>query len=189
MTSPAFAAARFRNTRIGWDWTCREHGPGVPFGFGRVWLRQSVLSIRYQCLLKLRTPANARHTVATMSFREPLPDGCPPQNADAISSQLVVFRLVRSNPPTEDDFRSQRAERPKASFSAAECMARGLSVHGRRDISERMQKLPTFQNHHVCIVLLNVGAGYIQQTGQPSHHTWWPFATFNILDHSEVQES
>lgn len=86
-----------------------------------------------------------------------------------------------------EDFRSQRAERPEAVFRGVpECLACGLSVHGERADSERMRKLPRLKNRLVCRVRLENGAGRIQQTFQPSQHTWWPLAAFDIPGHCEV---
>ncbi|MDA1275254.1 MAG: hypothetical protein O2960_14580 [Verrucomicrobia bacterium] len=114
-----------------------------------------------------------------MSYREPLPGGCPPAEAEEITAEREVFRLVSANPAGLDDFRSQRAERPEAVF-------RGVSVHAERMASEKMRKLPRFKNSLVCRVRLLNGAGRIQQTFQPPHHTWWPLAAFDILSHCEV---
>ena len=64
-----------------------------------------------------------------MTYRESLPENCPPDTADEITSPRLVYRLVRNNPPTDDDFRSQRAEQPDRVFrNISECQARGLSV-------------------------------------------------------------
>ncbi len=49
-------------------------------------------------------------------YRESLPPGCPPDEAREITSPEAVFRLVRTHPPTADDFRSQRAEKPFHQF-------------------------------------------------------------------------
>lgn len=122
-----------------------------------------------------------------MSYREELPEGCPPDAAEEIVSQRHVFRLVRGNPATLDDFRSQRAEKPGAIFSVSECQARGLSVFADRRDSERALKLPNLRGRQVCRLRLEVGAGRVQQTGRPSHHTWWPLAAFDILAHVEVE--
>lgn len=124
-----------------------------------------------------------------MIYREPLPEGCPPVEAGEITGERVVFRLVASNPPTNDDFRSQRAERPAASFpiGISECLARGLSVHTERNDSEKLRRLPRFRHAQLCRVRLRAGAGLIQQTFQPSHHTWWPLVTFDILAECEIQ--
>jgi hypothetical protein len=118
-----------------------------------------------------------------MTFREPLPEGCPPEEAEEIALPREVFRLVRNNPPTLDDFRSQRAEKPNAVFQVTECQARGISVFADRRDSERALKLPVLRGRLICRVRLEAGAGRIQQTGRPSHHTWWPLAAFDIMAH------
>lgn len=121
-------------------------------------------------------------------YRESLPPGCPPEGAREITSSSSVFRLVRTSPPTADDFRSQRAEKPSHEFRGmSECHARGLSVFSRRDDSQRALKLPALRGRLICRVQLESGAGSIQQTGRPSHHTWWPLAEFDILSRCAVE--
>ena len=124
-----------------------------------------------------------------MSYRDPLPEGCPPGAAEEIGTERVVFRLVKTNPPTEQDFLSQRQEKPERIFSGvSECETRGLSVFAeRRDAEAKALKLPHLRNRKVCRVTLPAGAGRIQQTFQPSHHTWWPLAAFEILAHCGVE--
>lgn len=123
-----------------------------------------------------------------MSYRDPLPEGCPPGAAEEITAARVVFRLVRSVPPSAGDFLSQRQEKPDRVFSGVtECQARGLSVFAdRRDAEGRALKLPHLKDRKICQVTLPAGAGQIQQTFQPSHHTWWPLAAFDILAHCGV---
>ena len=121
-------------------------------------------------------------------YRESLPPDCPPDEAWEITSPATVFRLVRTHLPTADDFRSQRAEKPFQKFGVSECRARGLSVFSRREeASQRAMKLPALRGRLVCRVQLESGAGRIQQTGQRSHHTWWPLAEFDILSRCAVE--
>jgi hypothetical protein len=124
-----------------------------------------------------------------MSYREPLPEGCPPDTAEEIAAPREVFRLVRGNPPTQSDFRSQRAERPGRVFpGVTECQACGLSVFAERtELEAKALKLQHLKNRLICRVELVAGAGRIQQTGQRSHHTWWPLAAFDILAHCGVE--
>lgn len=125
-----------------------------------------------------------------MSYRETLPSGCPPETAAEISTEREVFRLVRTNPATEEDFRSQRAENPESVFvNVTECQARGLSVFARRTDSEKARRLFHLRSRLICRVQLTTGAGSILQTGRRSHHTWWPLANFDILAHCEVEEA
>ena len=126
-------------------------------------------------------------------FREELPAGCPPETAKEIRSRLEVFRLVRTTPPTMADFRSARAENPRRPFHPAqECQAYGLSVNTDRRDSENARKLPFLRGRRICKVTLRLGAGYIQNTSNPSnpsHHTWWPFASYDIIAHCRISPS
>ena len=122
-----------------------------------------------------------------MSYREELPEDCPPDAAEEIAAARDVFRLVRTNPPALDDFRSQRAEKPQAVFHVTECQARGVSVFSQRKDCERLLKLAHMRGRSISRVQLDAGAGKIQQTFQPSHHTWWPLAEYDILAHCTIE--
>ena len=121
-----------------------------------------------------------------MTYREPLPDNCPPDTAEEIITPRIVYRLVRSNPPSDDDFRSQRAERPDRIFRhITECQARGLSVRNDLDSAMELMRLRSMRGRMLCEVRLRQGTGQIMQTGSDSgHYTWWPLADFHILDSS-----
>ena len=128
-----------------------------------------------------------------MNYREPLPDGCPPDEAEEITEPRIVYRLVRTDPPTDCDFMSQRAEKPNTKFNVpgGECQARGLSVFTRSRDAEKLLRLARFRGQMVCKVALGDGAGRIHQwprRGKGSHHTWWPRDNFDIFGNSEVVE-
>ncbi len=112
----------------------------------------------------------------TMPYREPLLDDCPPDDAEEIDAPRIVYRLARNNPPTDDDFRSQRAEKPTARFNVSECRARGVSVFTNLRDAERQTRRLT-----QCLITLTAGAGRILKTGDSSHHTWWPYDSYDIL--------
>ena len=78
-------------------------------------------------------------------FREPLPEGCPPIEAEEITDVRVVFRLVRTDPPMDSDFCSKRAESPYNQFSVSECQARGLSVYSHVREAKKQLKRPTLK--------------------------------------------
>ena len=120
-----------------------------------------------------------------MSYREPLPEDCPPEAAEEIVADRILFRLVKTLPPSEVDFKSQRALRPEARFDVPECLARGLSVDTERAGIEKTARLPHFKKRRICAIRVGPGAGRLQQTFQPTHHTWWPLADFDILAHCE----
>jgi hypothetical protein len=122
-----------------------------------------------------------------MSYRETLPEGCPPVEAAEITNTQVVFRVVKDRPPVAEDFLSQRALKPTAKFQVSECQARGLSVFTRKQDCANLLRLAHMRGRQIAKVILEAGAGRIQQTGQPSHHTWWPLAEFDILVHCEME--
>ena len=102
----------------------------------------------------------------TMTYREPLPEDCPPDDAEEITAHRAVYRLVRNNPPTDGDFRSQRAENPHRVFRrVTECQSRGLSVFADQRDAERQTEIPRLKGLAVCRVDLFAGAGRIQKTG------------------------
>ena len=122
-----------------------------------------------------------------MTYREPLPEGCPPEDSEEIAEPRVVYRLVRNNPPSDDDFRSQRAERPDRVFRpVTECQARGVSVFASLNIAEDLATRGSLHGRAVCQVILAPGAGRILPTGGRSHHTWWPLADYDILANCQV---
>ena len=83
---------------------------------------------------------------------------------------------------------SQRAENPDRDFGRiSECQARGLSVFAKRHDSQEALKLPSLRGRQICRVVLEKGAGSIQQKGQRSHHTWWPLSDFDILANCIVE--
>ena len=115
-------------------------------------------------------------------FREELPPDCPPQESDEITAPLVVYRLTATLPPTDEDFRSHRAMFPDKEFSGSECEVRGLSVYAeQRDAKRQTRSSGRLRDYHVSRLLLEAGAGFLQQTRAPTHHTWWPLEAYNVL--------
>ena len=121
-----------------------------------------------------------------MEFRDELPEKCPPDGAYEITAETMVYRIVRENPPTSRDFRSQRQEQPNASFSVDECLVRGISVWANEASAAQRLRLPNFRDAMVCRVKLTAGAGKIMQTFKPEHRTWWPYRTYDLAAFSEV---
>ncbi len=122
-----------------------------------------------------------------MAYREPLPPDCPPDDAIEITGRRIVYRLVRHNPPVDDDFRSQRAERPQRTFPVPECQVRGVSVFDNLRVAARWSNSRNLRGTQVCRVTLTQGPGRILKTGSPAHYTWWPLADFDILANCGMQ--
>ena len=125
-------------------------------------------------------------------YREKLPENCPPSDAEEITAPRTVFRLVDSNPPEDRDFWSYykvtQGRKPKG---ANRCEVRGLSVYTSLEGAKNcmLARPERFPNALICHVKLARGAGFIKRTGKAGHHTWWPFANFDIIAHcNEVSE-
>lgn len=127
--------------------------------------------------------------MTNMIYREPLPDDCPPDEAEEINAPRFVYRLVSNVPPSSDDFKSQRLEKPRARFNVSECRARGVSVFANIRDAERQTRRQNLKHLAPCRVTLTAGAGRIQQTGGHSHHTWWPYESYDILAHCQLVHS
>lgn len=123
-----------------------------------------------------------------VSFREDLPEGCPPYDAISVKDGTVLYRLVSSNPPTDADFDSWRAQNPRTPCPGGlcECRARGVSVHDDVQVSEKLKKLSKFRGSEVAKLVLAGDAGKIKKTGGKAHYDWWPFADYDIIAVCEV---
>ena len=126
------------------------------------------------------------HEANIMEYLEPLPKNCPPKDAKDISDDITVYRLVKTAPPTADDFRSARAISPNRPIRN-ECIARGLSVWQDKDKCNQVGLLPNFKDRIICSVLLKTGAGKIKAAGLRGHYTWWPFRSYPILSCCKVE--
>ena len=137
-------------------------------------------------------------------YRDELPEGCPPAEAEGIDMERIVFHFVRrragdlERPLSSGEFQSQRTRRPTAVFAGAdECIARGLSVFGSSRVAasvlERARTRGRWVDMRICRVTLNDGDGAILKTsrGRPTtegqHWTWWPAGRFEFANEAKAQ--
>ena len=116
-----------------------------------------------------------------MNHREPLPEDCPPGEAEESSVPLTAYRLVRNDPPTDDDFRPQKDLRPATQVNVSECQSRGLSVFTEHPDAQALTRWRNLRDMAICQLTLTQGAGHIMKTGRRSRHTWWPYASYDIM--------
>lgn len=131
----------------------------------------------------------------SIAYRDELPEGCPPEQAEIIAEARSVFHFVEGDPAV--DFQSQRTMSPGKEFPGAdECIARGISVFATRRAAasflraqldgRRARQRRRWARKRICQVNLLAGAGAMLKTrrGQPSkdgqHRTWWPARDFDI---------
>ena len=115
-------------------------------------------------------------------FREDLPQDCPESiGGTEIVETRILYRLVRSIPPTEQDFDSLSKLRPHRSFEGIECQALGLSVWDALDAAKKQRRRFRYPMH-IYKMELGPGSGYLAKTSRnPAHWTWWPYADFDTV--------
>lgn len=107
------------------------------------------------------------------SFPADWPQECPPTDAEVAGGQ--VYRVVKSNPPTEEDLLSVRELRQQR--NGCPCMQRGLSVfHKYRDACHTLKVFPKL-GKFIAKGDLEESHGKQKKTGKKadSHYTWWPY--------------
>ena len=114
-----------------------------------------------------------------MQYFDQLPPDCPPDDAVELTESTKLYRLVKTLPPSAEDFKSYRTLRPDDVFGANECRASGLSVYSMRSGAENQCRRSMFKDHHVCELDLGSGAGKMQR-GAGAHRTWWPYAGYVV---------
>jgi len=116
-----------------------------------------------------------------MSYPNDWPEGCPPNDAEPAFG--IVFRGVKTNPPTEDDFLTYR-ELGKADRGKP-CEAAGVSVfRDDKDAKHYIDKYP-YTGNMIAKGTLSSDHGMVKPTARSlngkknSHTTWWPYESVN----------
>jgi hypothetical protein len=106
-----------------------------------------------------------------MRFSDAWPHDCPPQ--DAVDAEGDVFRIVKHNPPTADDFLTCFETGTFPNRPA--CLRCGLSVHRvLADATHTKTKFPKLGSR-IAKGTLAKEYGKTKQTGLASHTTWWVY--------------
>jgi hypothetical protein len=114
------------------------------------------------------------------SFKEPLPQGCPPHGA-ADQAIPTAYRVVQSSNPTQTDFHSHALKGIPVSPTTGLCQASSCSLFVCKEtvtaLAQRMPKL-RFPSAHVSTLSIPVGAGYSLIKKQ-KHVDFWMFKSFD----------
>lgn len=114
----------------------------------------------------------------TESYKEPLPPGCPPPAATEQEIPKLI-RFVRSNPPTEDDFRSHAALGKQCPKQVCPC--RWASCSFFDSIRKELLKLPRFRNFsHAAVIRVSTADGKVV-AGAQGHYDVWAYTHWDIL--------
>lgn len=113
----------------------------------------------------------------------PLPNGCPPGDAQAVSKRLVL-RLVPANPASEDDFRSHAAKGKGCPKKCDPCRWAACSVFAATTKKEKLAglaKLPNLSHmRYVAYVEIDESAGKAKPWPDDQEHiSFWAYASFD----------
>jgi len=127
-----------------------------------------------------------------VTYRDHLPEDCPPEEAQPANG--TVYRMLKGNTPTPDDFLSFRELKPGKAYPS-DCIASGLSVYTElAGIRQLQRRVPRFREATVGQGKLDPVHGTIKGTPSQlhaSHHTWWlaqeaqPWTFFSAIDPPE----
>lgn len=115
-------------------------------------------------------------------WTEKLPDKCPPEEAFDPDG-LTFYRFAITNPPTENDFQSQRQLNPFTNYpNISECTVRSLSIWDDLEKCLNLLKLPRHKNKPKIVMQLNLvtGDGLVLQTFKPNHFSWWRSINYDV---------
>jgi hypothetical protein len=110
-----------------------------------------------------------------MEWDEPLPAQCPPADA-APPADLVLYRLVESNPPSDKDYWSQRKLKPDQKFSNKdECTIKAVSLFDCSNSCSSIRLLPTHKNKSEMVlqITLQPESGVVKKSLSNHHVSWW----------------
>lgn len=111
------------------------------------------------------------------SFPDDFPRDCPP--VDAVDANGEFFRVVKSDPCSEEDFRTQ-GELGKAP-GACPCLRAGLSLLGDYDSARHYRDKYPYLGHMIASGTLDPRHGKTRPGGK-GHVTWWSYA--HIVRHA-----
>jgi len=112
----------------------------------------------------------------TRTFPKNWPTKCPP--ADAKDADVVVYRTVRTDPPTNEDFLSWHEEGKEPKYPGKECQACSVSVHRTQESAIHHREVCEYDGACIAVGVLNPSHGKTKDTPTrkfPLHVSWWPY--------------
>jgi hypothetical protein len=119
---------------------------------------------------------------------EPLPDGCPPPDAER-PNYTEFYRLVKTIPAEDDDFVSFRERNPDRPLKYDECIERSCSLFNTYQQCNRRRKSRIHRAKKIVRIMLTPESGLILRTlNQRGHHSWWRAKGFHPVEHCQEAE-
>ena len=123
-----------------------------------------------------------------MSFREEMPEGCPPETAEEIAQTTVRYRLLAGEEPEQTDFDSfvKLNGEPIRGGRRTECEQSGLSLWREENQARRiLESRANLRGKWTKVGELTIPP----RQGKPNpmenngHQTWWPSHEFDPVSH------
>ena len=121
------------------------------------------------------------------------PQGAHPKRPRKSQGKRSTTDWCAYDPPTDDDFRSQRTLEPNRDFGLSEC----AGSEGCRSLcnqqtptraASRSRNLQGSEGDQVDLGAWEPVASRKPGAKKSSHHTWWPYKAFDILANCEVMQ-
>ncbi len=118
------------------------------------------------------------------------PPNCPCPDSHTVDCE--VYRFIKGEEPTPEDFKSHRERFPTKKYSQPECVVCGLSIYLEvGDVKRVQDRIPAFKNKHLVKGNICDSHGVVKNTvltcSESSHHTWWvpleasPWTLFHVV--------
>jgi hypothetical protein len=112
-------------------------------------------------------------------YLEPLPEQCPPDDAED-KNYDEVWRTLPSIPPTDQHFYSKAKAGDALPPDLDPCRFASCSLYTSRVPASKMLKFPKFQGGTVAKIRIPMKAGLSKKKKQ--HVDFWAFRHFKFLD-------
>jgi hypothetical protein len=106
------------------------------------------------------------------SYDQPLPSNCPPETSS--SRNQVVFRVVKNDPPSYDDFKTH-AQLGLAK-NAEKCCRSSISVFTSYRQANHLKDMKPAIGNHIAFANLTHAHGVISLPNNGGHMDWWAFS-------------
>lgn len=106
-----------------------------------------------------------------MSFDLKLPDGCP--KVDAREFEGTAYRVIRSDPPTEDDMLTYLELNLLPNADA--CKRASISLFSTLDQAQHRLEISPHLGVFVASVALTAAHGKVGKPSSSGHIDWWPY--------------
>ncbi len=119
----------------------------------------------------------------TVTFDLLLPPNCPLEGAS--EKELQAFRIVKNNPPTQEDFLTyhELGQLPKSNA----CKRASVSVFSCYEGAKHRLELSPHLGKHIARATLGTGHGKVSHAHPESGHIdWWPYAGMRRPDDFSV---